>query len=246
MERKRRDRLAPERRSTHALGSGHLGRGRLSDRAGPPRARGHLAIGRRLRGRRRLRPLVGLPRLCPRPPPALLVTPDLRLHRPRRGLAAQKEFGERGPDIARRLFCAWEQFQQDGDRRRLKRTVAPLKRELKVLLRQGSKGKRHKLVRGFSKNLLKVWPALWTFTETGVEPTTTEPTAHYAGRSSTASSHSATNRTPVNAPPSGCSPPRSPAGCSGAHCSPTSPTRSALAPEATPSRCSSERSNPTD
>ena len=87
------------------------------------------------------------------------------------GLAAQKEFGERGPDIARRLFCAWEQFQQDGDRRRLKRTVAPLKRELKVLLRQGSKGKRHKLVRGFSKNLLKVWPALWTFTETGVEPT---------------------------------------------------------------------------
>ena len=49
--------------------------------------------------------------------------------------------------------------------------MAPLKRELKVLLRQGSKGKRHKLVRCFSKNLLKVWPALWTFTETGVEPT---------------------------------------------------------------------------
>jgi transposase len=88
------------------------------------------------------------------------------------GLAAQREFGERGLDIARRLFRAWEQFQQDGDRRRLKRTVAPLKRELRALLRQGSKGKRHKLVRGFSKNLLKVWPALWTFTEiAGVEPT---------------------------------------------------------------------------
>jgi transposase len=88
------------------------------------------------------------------------------------GLAAQREFGERGHDIARRLFCAWEQFQQDGDRRRLKRTVAPLQRELRALLRQGSKGKRHKLVRGFSKNLLKVWPALWTFTEiAGVEPT---------------------------------------------------------------------------
>jgi hypothetical protein len=81
------------------------------------------------------------------------------------GLAAQREFGERGLNIARRLFCAWEQFQQDGDRRRLKRTVAPLQRELKALPRQGSKGKRHKLVRGFSKNLLKVWPALWTFTE---------------------------------------------------------------------------------
>jgi transposase len=88
------------------------------------------------------------------------------------GLAAQKQFGEQGLDIARRLFCAWEQFQQDGDRRRLKRKLAPLRRELKALLRRGSKGKRHKLVRGFSKNLLKVWPALWTFTETdGVEPT---------------------------------------------------------------------------
>jgi transposase len=88
------------------------------------------------------------------------------------GLAAQKEFGEQGLDIARRLFCAWEQFQQDGDHRRLKREVAPLKRELKASLRRGSKGKRHKLVRGFSKNLLKVWPALWTFTEiAGVEPT---------------------------------------------------------------------------
>jgi transposase len=88
------------------------------------------------------------------------------------GLAAQKEFGERGLDLARRLFRAWDEFQQDGDRRRLKRRVAPLKRELKALLRQGSKGKRHKLVRGFSKNLLKVWPALWTFTDVpGVEPT---------------------------------------------------------------------------
>ena len=88
------------------------------------------------------------------------------------GLAAQREFGERGLDIARRLFCAWDEFQADGDRRRLKRKLAPLKRELKALLRRGSKGKRHKHTRGFSKNLLKVWPALWTFTEVaGVEPT---------------------------------------------------------------------------
>ena len=64
------------------------------------------------------------------------------------GLAAQKEFGERGLDIAQRLFCAWDRFQADGDRRRLKRKVAPLKRELRALLRRGSQGKRHKLVRG--------------------------------------------------------------------------------------------------
>jgi transposase len=88
------------------------------------------------------------------------------------GLAAQREFGERGLDIARRVFRAWDEFQVDGDRRRLRRRLAPLKRELRALLRQASKGKRHKLVRGFSKNLLKLWPALWTFTEiAGVEPT---------------------------------------------------------------------------
>jgi transposase len=95
---------------------------------------------------------------------------DLTAHA--EGLAAQKEFGERGLEIARRQFCAWEAFQADGDRRRLKRQPAPLRRELKALLRRGSKGKRHKRTWGFSNNLLKLWPALWTFTEiAGVEPT---------------------------------------------------------------------------
>lgn len=88
------------------------------------------------------------------------------------GLAAEKDFGEQGLEITQRLFRAWEEFQQDGDRARLQREVAPLKRELKALLRRGSKGKRHKRTWGFAKNLLKVWPALWTFTEIdGVEPT---------------------------------------------------------------------------
>ena len=88
------------------------------------------------------------------------------------GLAAQKRFGEAGLDIARRLFSAWEEFQEHGDRRRLKREVAPLRRELKALLERGSKGRRNKLTWGFSKNLLKIWPALWTFVEVeGVEPT---------------------------------------------------------------------------
>jgi hypothetical protein len=52
------------------------------------------------------------------------------------------------------------------------RKVAPLKREFKALLQRGSKGKRHKLVRGFANNPLKLWPALWTFAAVpGVEPT---------------------------------------------------------------------------
>lgn len=95
---------------------------------------------------------------------------DLTAHS--EGLAAQKEFGEAGLDIARRLFAAWDDFHSHGNRRRLKREVAPLKRELKALLERGSKGRRNKLTWGFSKNLLKIWPALWTFVEVeGVEPT---------------------------------------------------------------------------
>ncbi|MEX2106330.1 MAG: IS66 family transposase [Solirubrobacterales bacterium] len=95
---------------------------------------------------------------------------DLTAHS--EGLAAQKELGEAGLEIARRLFSAWGDFQEHGDRALLGREVAPLKRELKALLERGSKGRRHKLTWGFSKNLLKIWPALWTFVEVeGVEPT---------------------------------------------------------------------------
>lgn len=95
---------------------------------------------------------------------------DLTAHS--EGLAAQREFGEAGLEIAKRLFAAWEDFRSHGDRTRLKREVAPLRRELKALLKRGSKGRRHKLTWGFAKNLLKIWPALWTFVEVeGVEPT---------------------------------------------------------------------------
>ena len=95
---------------------------------------------------------------------------DLTAHS--EGLAAQKEFGEAGLDIAKRLFSAWDDFHAHGDRCRLKREVATLRRELKALLERGSKGRRNKLTWGFSKNLLKIWPALWTFVEVeGVEPT---------------------------------------------------------------------------
>lgn len=95
---------------------------------------------------------------------------DLTAHS--EGLAAQKEFGEAGLEIARRLFCAWERFGEHGDRGRLRREVAPLRQELKALLGRGSAGRRNKRTWGFAKNLLEVWPALWTFVEVeGVEPT---------------------------------------------------------------------------
>jgi len=89
------------------------------------------------------------------------------------GLAAQKQFGEAGLAIAERLFQAWGEYRQDGDHPRLLERITPLKHELKTLLehaaRKSTKTKYHRL---FAKNLLKRWPALWTFTHLdGVEPT---------------------------------------------------------------------------
>ena len=88
-------------------------------------------------------------------------------------MAAQKAFGEAGLLITERLFKAWHQFQHDDDRAALKRHVAPLKRELRTLLQQAAhKHAKTRYHRTFAKNLLKICPALWTFTTVpGVEPT---------------------------------------------------------------------------
>jgi transposase len=89
------------------------------------------------------------------------------------GLAAQKELGEVGLRISEQLFHAWNQHKQDGDRAALKRRVAPLKRELHSSLKtNATKRARNRYTRTVANNLLKLWPALWTFTELdGVEPT---------------------------------------------------------------------------
>jgi transposase len=89
------------------------------------------------------------------------------------GLAAQKEFGKTGLVIAASLFEAWEEFRGDGDRARLHERLAPLEQELRALLEQAArKSTKTKYHRLFAKNLLKHWPALWTFTHIeGVEPT---------------------------------------------------------------------------
>lgn len=71
------------------------------------------------------------------------------------------------------MFGAWEEFRGDGDRARLLEHIGPLKEELRVLLEQaGRKSAKTKRYRIFANNLLKRWPALWTFTTVeGVEPT---------------------------------------------------------------------------
>jgi transposase len=90
------------------------------------------------------------------------------------GLGAhQKAFGLAGLEIAGRLFAAWDVYRKDADRARLLAQTGALKKELRTLLeeaaRKSARSRRH---RTFAKNLLKLWPALWSFSESnGVEPT---------------------------------------------------------------------------
>jgi transposase len=50
--------------------------------------------------------------------------------------------------------------------------VAAIKTQMRPLLEWGSTGKRQRHVHALTKNLLKLWPALWTFADVpDVEPT---------------------------------------------------------------------------
>ena len=97
---------------------------------------------------------------------------DFRRHAD--GLAEQKAFGEQGLELTRRVFAAWRAYQHEHhDRDQLKTEIAPVQTELRKLLQDASpKSRRTRWHRRFANNLLKVWPALWTFTTIdGVEPT---------------------------------------------------------------------------
>jgi transposase len=89
------------------------------------------------------------------------------------GLAAEKEFGEAGLELCERVFWAWEVFHHTRERRELQRTIRSLQRTYKPIIRAyAAKRARNKRCRGMARNLLKAWPALWTFaSHKGVEPT---------------------------------------------------------------------------
>jgi transposase len=89
------------------------------------------------------------------------------------GLGAQKEFGLAALTLTKRLFAAWDDYRAGGDRARLAARMAPIKKELKALLEAAAcKSPRNRRHRGLAKNLLKLWPALWTFASVpSVEPT---------------------------------------------------------------------------
>jgi transposase len=89
------------------------------------------------------------------------------------GLGAEKAFGDAGLKVCEELFWSWEVFQHTGDRRDLKLAIRALRREFKPILRtHAGKQARYRYTRGTARNLLKLWPALWTFADhRGVEPT---------------------------------------------------------------------------
>jgi transposase len=88
-------------------------------------------------------------------------------------LAEQKQFAEAGGELTKRLFETWHAFGEHSDRERLARETAPIQAELHELLEHAARKSTHtRFHRRFAKNLLKIWPALWTFvTVEGVEPT---------------------------------------------------------------------------
>ena len=89
------------------------------------------------------------------------------------GLAAEREFGEVGLELCEGVFWAWEVYQHTRERSELKRTIRSLRRQYKPLIRAyASKRARNRRCRGMARNLLKAWPALWTFaSHKGVQPT---------------------------------------------------------------------------
>jgi transposase len=88
------------------------------------------------------------------------------------GLAEQKQFGQAGLELTKRLFAAWRSFAEHQDRAQLIAQMAPIQNEVRALLeRAARKSKRTRFHRVFANNLIKIWPALWTFvTVAGVQP----------------------------------------------------------------------------
>jgi transposase len=88
---------------------------------------------------------------------------DFRRHS--EGLAEQKTFGEERLELTRGVFGAWRAYQHEHhNRQQLQAEIAPIQTELRQLLQDASpKSRRTRWHRRFANNLLKVWPALWTF-----------------------------------------------------------------------------------
>ena len=85
---------------------------------------------------------------------------------------AGKDLGQAGLEAARRLFGLWRDFRQGGlDRPALQAALLPVQDELQAALAAGASCADRRVQR-FCRNVLAVYPALWTFARIeGVEPT---------------------------------------------------------------------------
>jgi transposase len=83
-----------------------------------------------------------------------------------------KDIGLRCLGVLELVFEQWHQFRDGAcTRPQLRQRMRVWRRELRVILQEGSRSRDAKLAR-FCRRLLKVYPALWTFVRVeGVEPT---------------------------------------------------------------------------
>ena len=85
---------------------------------------------------------------------------------------AAAEIGQAGLETVRRLFAAWRDFREGvSDRLGLQAALGPVSQDLHAALEAGLSCPVKKAAR-FCRNLLAVYPALWTFGRVdGIEPT---------------------------------------------------------------------------
>ena len=100
---------------------------------------------------------------------------DFRRHAD--GLGEEKLFGEQGLPLTEKVFAAWRAYRHEHhDRQRLQAEIAPIQTELRAVLEHATPKKaRNRWHRQFANNLLKVWPALWTFTDPRRDRTDQQP-----------------------------------------------------------------------
>ena len=132
------------------------------------------------------------------PPPGLLVAPASATSPPTPTASApRKSSASAACRICDELFWAWEIYQHTGDRAELKRRVprAAARAQADPAPLTPPRHARYRHARRFARNLLKIWPALWTFATITRRPADQQPrrTRHCAAPSSTASSASAAN-----------------------------------------------------
>jgi transposase len=96
---------------------------------------------------------------------------DWQFYRERAGPVG--DWGALGLAQISQLFATWHRFRTgELDRAQLRVEMEPIQAELRRLVETGRDELPWEKVRGFCRDLLNTWPALWTFVEVaGVEPT---------------------------------------------------------------------------